>query len=72
LRRAVEPLEARQLLSGTDPVISEFLASNQAGLLDDFNTRQDWVEIYNPAATPLDPRRQGSSDLRCARGGTAE
>src|SRR4051812_21734996 len=51
--RALEPLEARQLLSGNDPVINEFVASNQLGLLDDFNTRQDWIEIYNPATTSL-------------------
>src|SRR3954469_9130702 len=51
--RALEPLETRQLLSGTDPVINEFVASNQTGLLDDFSTRQDWIEIYNPASTPL-------------------
>ena len=51
--RALEPLESRQLLSGTEPVISEFVASNQLGLLDDYNTRQDWIEIYNPATTPL-------------------
>src|SRR5690242_2657704 len=51
--RALEPLEPRQLLTGTDPVISEFVASNQLGLLDDYNTRQDWIEIYNPSSSPL-------------------
>jgi len=51
--RALEPLEARQMLSGNDPVINEFVANNQTGLLDDFSTHQDWIEIYNPSSTAL-------------------
>jgi len=41
------------MLSGNDPVINEFVANNQTGLLDDFSTRQDWIEIYNPSSTAL-------------------
>ncbi len=30
------------------PVISEFLASNASGLVDEDGTHPDWIEIYNP------------------------
>lgn len=36
------------------PVISEFLASNQVGLLDEDGDTSDWIEIHNPDATALD------------------
>src|SRR5689334_14060266 len=50
----LEALEGRMLLSGSDPVINEFLASNQnTSFLDDYSTRQDWVEIYNPASSAV-------------------
>jgi hypothetical protein len=42
------------LRSFADPLISEFLASNSGGLADDDSTFQDWIEIYNPDATPAD------------------
>ena len=29
-------------------IISEFLASNQSGYLDEDGDRSDWLEIYNP------------------------
>lgn len=38
--------------SNASPVISEFCASNQNGLKDEDGDRPDWVEIYNPDATP--------------------
>jgi len=34
------------------PVISEFLASNQSGLLDEDGEASDWIEIRNPDAAP--------------------
>ena len=34
-------------------VISEFLASNQAGLTDEDGEHSDWIEIHNPGARPL-------------------
>jgi len=43
----LEPLEPRLLLSSL-PIISEFLASNKAGLKDSFGETSDWLEIYNP------------------------
>ena len=35
------------------PLITEFLASNQTGILDEDLTRQDWIEIHNPDASPV-------------------
>jgi hypothetical protein len=35
-------------------VISEFLAVNRGGLTDDQGHTPDWIEIYNPADTPID------------------
>ena len=39
-------LEPRQLLAGL-PIISEFLASNSDGIVDDNGDTSDWIEIYN-------------------------
>jgi len=36
-----------------DPVISEFLASNVAGMEDEDGQRSDWIEIHNPDSTPV-------------------
>lgn len=36
------------------PVISEFLASNAASLLDEDGEASDWIEIHNPDPTPVD------------------
>lgn len=36
------------------PLITEFLASNTGGLLDEEATAQDWIEIHNPDATEVD------------------
>ena len=36
------------------PIISEFLASNSGGLEDAAGETNDWIEIYNPSATPID------------------
>ena len=37
-----------------DLVINEILASNQNGLTDENTNQQDWIEIYNRGATPVD------------------
>lgn len=34
--------------------VNEFLASNGAGLTDDFGDLEDWIEIHNPGATAVD------------------
>src|SRR4051794_8088662 len=49
LRRdaVVDALEPRQLLSAA-PFISEFVASNSTGLVDEDLDHSDWLEIYNP------------------------
>jgi hypothetical protein len=36
------------------PYISEILASNDKGLKDETGSREDWIEIRNPDATPID------------------
>ncbi len=36
-----------------DPVISEFLASNQNSIVDEDGSNADWIEIRNPDATPV-------------------
>src|SRR5688572_17762793 len=36
-----------------EPVISEFMASNQNGVTDENGSRPDWIEIRNPDATPV-------------------
>jgi len=36
-----------------DPVISEFLADNKTGLADEDGAYSDWIEMHNPATTPL-------------------
>ena len=37
-----------QAVYAADPVISEFLAKNVAGLQDASGAYPDWIEIYNP------------------------
>jgi hypothetical protein len=37
-----------------DLYINEFVASNDAGVTDDFGDYEDWIEIYNPGAEPVD------------------
>jgi hypothetical protein len=38
---------------GADPIISEFMASNQNGITDEDGDRPDWIEIRNPDANPV-------------------
>gem|GEM_PF-458115 len=49
-----ERLEPRTLLAASDPIISEFMADNTTGLVDGNGKRGDWIEIYNPGASPVD------------------
>ena len=46
--RLVENLEPRRLLVG-DPIISEFMASNDLTLLDEDGQSSDWIELHNPS-----------------------
>ncbi len=41
-------------LCADDPVISEFMASNQNSIRDDDGDRSDWIELRNPGAEPVD------------------
>src|ERR1700748_3445259 len=36
-----------------NPVISEFMASNQHSITDEDGDHSDWIEIQNPDATPV-------------------
>ena len=46
-------LAAATLVRAADPVISEFMASNQTSVADEDGTRSDWIEIYNPGTTTV-------------------
>ena len=46
-------LEPRQLLA-VDPVISEFMASNQSTIADSDGDFSDWLEIHNADTTPIE------------------
>ena len=41
-------------LAGPQPILTEFLAKNQAGLTDEDGQAADWIEIHNPHTVPLD------------------
>jgi hypothetical protein len=47
-----EQLEARLAMTGV--VINEFLASNTEGIVDQDGDRNDWIELKNTDAAPLD------------------
>ncbi|MBI5693296.1 MAG: CotH kinase family protein [Verrucomicrobia bacterium] len=51
-RGALVPLLATAALRA-DPVISEFLAINDTGLVDNDGRRSDWIEIRNPDPVPV-------------------
>ena len=50
-----EILETRNVLTGL-PIITEFMASNQAVLLDGSSPPEspDWIELYNPGDQSID------------------
>ncbi len=52
-RLRAETLEPRYLLAA-DPIISEFLASNQSNLLDSNGQTPDWIEIHNAGDIAID------------------
>ncbi|NQU22012.1 MAG: lamin tail domain-containing protein, partial [Candidatus Nealsonbacteria bacterium] len=52
-RMLFETLEPRQVLQG-GPLVSEFMAVNNHTLADEDGDFSDWIEIHNPAATPID------------------
>jgi hypothetical protein len=47
-------LSGTRAASGAEPVfISEFLAANDGGLLDEDNESSDWIELYNSGGTTV-------------------
>ncbi len=44
------------------PLITEFVARNDSGLLDDRGRTSDWIELYNPHRAPIDLAGFGLSD----------
>ncbi|MEN9285250.1 MAG: hypothetical protein RLZZ179_2743, partial [Verrucomicrobiota bacterium] len=42
------------LVLPASPLITEFMASNQTGLMDEDGDRPDWIELHNPDLVPLD------------------
>ena len=47
-----------------NPVINEFMASNQGTIHDEDGDASDWIEIYNPANEPMNLHRFTISDNR--------
>ncbi|MFV2068496.1 MAG: lamin tail domain-containing protein, partial [Pirellulales bacterium] len=39
--------------AGTEPVITEFMASNAFSLVDQDGRTSDWIELHNPTALPI-------------------
>jgi autotransporter-associated beta strand protein len=52
IRLGVESLEPRRVLEA-GPVISEFMALNDGGLVDSFGEHSDWIEIHNPTSAGI-------------------
>ena len=48
-----ELLEKRELLASDSLIISEFMASNDSALQDQFGLSSDWIEIFNPTDTAI-------------------
>jgi hypothetical protein len=46
-------LHLAPILPAADPVISEFMASNQSSVTDEDGDRPDWIEIRNPGPDPV-------------------
>jgi hypothetical protein len=50
------------LVLPASPLITEFMASNQTGLMDEDGDRPDWIELHNPDLVPLDLGGYGLTD----------
>ncbi|HEY3393372.1 MAG TPA: CotH kinase family protein [Lacipirellulaceae bacterium] len=51
--RMFEVLEPRMVLTGTSPVITEFMASNDSTIIDGRGVSSDWIEIHNPTSQAI-------------------
>lgn len=56
-----ETLEPRHFLAA-NPIITEFMASNDGALLDGYGAEQDWIEIFNAGDEPVDLAGYGLTD----------
>ncbi|MDP6929874.1 MAG: lamin tail domain-containing protein, partial [Planctomycetota bacterium] len=54
LRPAVLMASLLPMLAAQDPMITEFMASNSSGLLDQDGEPSDWIELHNPRSSDLD------------------
>jgi hypothetical protein len=52
-RPLFESLEPRLVLDAGPLWISEFMAQNKNGLVDDYGAHSDWIEIHNPTQTDV-------------------
>ncbi len=48
-----ELLEPRLVMTGTNPIITEFMASNDSTINDGRGVSSDWIEIHNPTSQPI-------------------
>ena len=53
LSHAIAIFACSTSLAMADPMISEFMASNQNSITDEDGNHSDWIEIRNPDATPV-------------------
>ncbi|MCH2100964.1 MAG: CotH kinase family protein [Planctomycetes bacterium] len=55
-RSSFEPLSFRTSWSGStsDVVLNEFVARNNSGPFDEVGQAEDWIELYNRGASPVD------------------
>jgi hypothetical protein len=51
--RSLALLRCAVLCTGAAPAVSEFMASNRSTIADADGDFSDWIEIYNPDATPI-------------------
>jgi len=50
------------VLSAWSPVITEFMAQNDGGLLDEDGDASDWIELFNPGPDVVDLRDWSLTD----------
>jgi hypothetical protein len=51
--RMFELLEPRLVMTGNNPVITEFMASNDSTINDGRGVSADWIEIHNPTSQTI-------------------
>jgi hypothetical protein len=51
IKVGTDPASPIQIVS--DVIITEFIASNESGLVDEFGEYEDWIELYNGGSTAV-------------------